>query len=60
MLRTIRKYIEQHNLLQPDVQIIVGLSGGADSVALIHVLNGDRERLCERFAALRTGIGERI
>ena len=39
MLRTIRKYIEQHNLLQPDVQIIVGLSGGADSVALIHVLN---------------------
>ena len=39
MLRTIRKYIERHNLLQPDVQIIVGLSGGADSVALIHVLN---------------------
>lgn len=38
MLRTIRKYIEQHDLLQPDAPVIVGLSGGADSVALIHLL----------------------
>lgn len=39
MLRTIRKYIEQYGLLQPDAPVIVGFSGGADSVALIHVLN---------------------
>ena len=39
MLRTIRKYIEQYGLLQSDAPVIVGFSGGADSVALIHVLN---------------------
>lgn len=38
MLRKIGKYIENHQLLQPDDKVIVGLSGGADSVALLHTL----------------------
>ncbi len=38
MLQTIRTYIEQHNLLSEKKPVLVGLSGGADSVALLAVL----------------------
>lgn len=39
MIRKIRKYIENHQLLQLNDKVIVGLSGGADSVALLHALS---------------------
>lgn len=38
MKNEVRKYIEKHNLLTIDKPVIVGLSGGADSVALLAVL----------------------
>lgn len=38
MLEKIRKYIRQHNIAQPPVKAIVGLSGGVDSIVLTHVL----------------------
>ncbi|MDR0834318.1 MAG: tRNA lysidine(34) synthetase TilS [Candidatus Symbiothrix sp.] len=39
MIRTVRQYIAKHQLLrQPQAKIIVGVSGGADSVVLLYVL----------------------
>lgn len=38
MKNEVRKYIEKHKLLTMDKPVIVGLSGGADSVALLSVL----------------------
>jgi len=39
MLQKIRRYIEKENLLDISNKVIVGLSGGADSVALLYILN---------------------
>lgn len=38
MFRKVRKYIEKHSLIGDDAEVVVALSGGADSVALLHIL----------------------
>jgi tRNA(Ile)-lysidine synthase len=38
MQQKIQNFIEKHQLLAPNGVIIVGVSGGADSVALLHIL----------------------
>lgn len=42
MLETVLTYIEEHQLLPPHGEVIVAISGGADSLCLLHLLN----RLC--------------
>jgi tRNA(Ile)-lysidine synthase len=45
MLEKVLKYIREHQLLRPGERLAVACSGGADSVALLHVVAELREEL---------------
>ncbi len=38
MIEKVRSYIKEHNLLSKGDRVVVGVSGGADSICLFHVL----------------------
>jgi len=43
LIDTVKKTILKHNMLEKDDTVIIGISGGPDSVALLHVLHDLRE-----------------
>ena len=54
-----RLSLQQHNMLSPGDHVVVGLSGGADSVALLHWLCGLRDELRLALTAAHVNHGLR-
>ncbi|WDC85479.1 ATP-binding protein [Caloramator sp. mosi_1] len=45
MKQKVLDYIKENDLIQPGDKIVVGLSGGPDSVCLLHILYSLKEEL---------------
>ena len=51
MRQIVNSFIKKHSLLQKDATVVVGVSGGADSLALLHFLIGEAYRLNLKIVA---------
>src|SRR3990167_3967959 len=45
MFNKVKKFIQDKNLIKPDSTVLIGLSGGPDSVCLLNILNNLKEEL---------------
>lgn len=59
MLEEVYRYIKNNKMTEPGDTVLVGLSGGADSVCLLYVLSCLRERLGIRLHAVHVHHGIR-
>jgi tRNA(Ile)-lysidine synthase len=48
VLDRVRQFVRQHHLIDPDARVLAAVSGGSDSVALVHILHtlADAGELC--------------
>ena len=59
MIQKVRNYISKYDMLQPGDTVAAGVSGGADSVCLLFLLNIMREEIPFRLMAVHVNHGIR-
>ncbi len=58
-LTKVKQAVRDYNMIEPDDEVVVGLSGGADSVSLLFALNSLKEELSFTLSACHVNHGLR-